>query len=341
MEQVDLARYDLGSILGTGADYEVRSAVDRDTGRQVVLKRPKPQMVRRSLFQPTEARSEGILTLHQAAGHSIPLLSPLLGYTARANHDDYFGESLGQEYRVLVEERASGIPLVGDPMARITGVPIGAGQNLFALYPLTEPQGQDPFPIQQQLLDLEEAFYKAGYILLDLRPQNVFYQPAAGRITIIDCGDLVSVESKTDSRGRRRDIHDFFLEVLKFYATPQSPPAQAAGYRDAYGLRPVVRFEDELDQMARSFGNVPDPARNPALYVIAKVRDRGYSDFATFRQDLTTYLEAVRIRNRKLARLEEARQAWTEALGWLRGEYWQRFLFDPDTDLAGLEFPNY
>jgi hypothetical protein len=51
---------------------------------------------------------------------------------------------------------------------------------------------------------------------------------------------------------------------------------------------------------------------------------------------LTVYLEAVRIRNRKLANLAEAWQAWSEALGWLRGEYWRRYLFDPDTELAGL-----
>ena len=37
MEQVDLRRYDLGGILGTGADYEVRAAVERDIGQQVVL----------------------------------------------------------------------------------------------------------------------------------------------------------------------------------------------------------------------------------------------------------------------------------------------------------------
>ena len=39
MEQVDLRRYEATGILGIGADYEARAAVEHDTGRQVVLKR--------------------------------------------------------------------------------------------------------------------------------------------------------------------------------------------------------------------------------------------------------------------------------------------------------------
>ncbi len=339
MEVVELERYEAGGILGAGADYEVRSAVDRETGKQVVLKRPKPQMVRRGLHQGTEGRTDRTLHIRQELGPAVTQVSPILGYTQRRNHDAYFGEDLGQEYRVLVEERARGIPLVGDPMSRITGVPVGAAQNLFALFPLAHPAGGSPFAIQEQLLDLEEGFFQAGYILLDLRPQNVFYQPGAGRHPALDRGDVVAVGAPTATRGRKRDIHDFFLEVLKFYTTPQSPPPQASGYREAYGLRPVVRFEEELDQMARNFGNVPDPARNAALYVIAKVRDRGYATVAEFRRDLTVYLEAVRIRNRKLTNLAEAWRAWSEALAWLRGEHWRRYLFDPESELAGLTAP--
>jgi hypothetical protein len=52
---------------------------------------------------------------------------------------------------------------------------------------------------------------------------------------------------------------------------------------------------------------------------------------------LTAYLEAVRIRNQTLPNLNEAKQAWREALQLLREDYWRRYLFDPDTDLAPLE----
>ena len=44
MEQVDLRRYEATGVLGIGADYEARAAVERDTGRQVVLKRLPPRL---------------------------------------------------------------------------------------------------------------------------------------------------------------------------------------------------------------------------------------------------------------------------------------------------------
>jgi hypothetical protein len=58
MELLDLRRYEPGRILGTGADYEVRAAVDHETGEQVVLKRPQPQTLRNQLHAGIEARSD-------------------------------------------------------------------------------------------------------------------------------------------------------------------------------------------------------------------------------------------------------------------------------------------
>jgi len=265
---------------------------------------------------------------------------PIVGYTERVNHDAYFGETLGQAYRVMVEERASGIPLMSDLKARFTGVPIGVGQNLFALFPLVQPESAPAFAIHQQLLDLEEAFFRAGYILLDLRPHNVFYQPASGRLTVIDCGALADAHGVASRRGLRPpDIHDFYLEMLKFYTTPQPPPVQASGYREPYGIRPVVNFERELDQMAQHFRAVSYPmVHEAALTIIDRVRRRAYTAFQDFRQDLTAYLEAVHSAQQALPNLTEARQAWAEALQWLRADYWQRYLFHPATELAGLTF---
>ena len=184
---------------------------------------------------------------------------------------------------------------MGDLKARFTGVPIGVGQNLFALFPLIQPATTAPFVIHQQLLDLEEAFFQAGYVLLDLRPHNVFYQPATGRITVIDCGALADAHGVVSRRGLRPpDIHDFYLEMLKFYTTPQLPPVQASGYREPYGIRPVVNFERELDQMAQQFRAVANSrVQEAALTIIAQVRHRAYTAFQDFRHDLTAYLEAV------------------------------------------------
>ena len=339
MEQVGLSRYEASDVLGSGADYEARSAVDQQTGQQVVLKRPMPQMIIRRMHGGTEARTDRTLQVFQEMDRAMPQVVPILGYTDRANHDWFYGDSLGQEYRVVVEERARGIPLlVSDARARITGVPVGAGQNLFALYPLVQPAGMQAFPIHRQLLDLEEMFVQAGYILLDLRPQNIFYQPGSGRVTVIDCGALTSIDSEPVVRGRPApDIHDFYLEMLKFFTTPQRPPTQAGGYRYPYGQRPVVNFDHELQEMAASFDQIPDPPQRQALHLIKQVRSRAYTDLADFRRDLEVYLDQVTERNDGLPNLPEARTAWGEALGWLRGDHWQRYLFDQESELADLE----
>ena len=336
MEQIDLNRYDMTGILGSGADYEARAAVDRDTGAQVVLKRPEPQMIRRNMHLNIEARTDRALQAHQDIGHAIPAVTPILGYSERANHDAYFGDGLGNDYRVFVCERALGIPLVGDIKARFTGVPIGVGQHLFTLFPLIRSADHPPFAIHAQLLDVEEQFFNAGYILLDLRPQNVFYQPDTGRISVIDCGALV--ERDSPARGRTPlDIHDFYLEMLKFYTTPQSPPLQARGYRDPYGLRPVTNFERELDEMAREFRDAADAsAQEAAQVLIGRIRQRDYAAFDDFRRDLFAYLEAVNASYETLPDVAGAKRVWTEALDWLRADHWQRYLFHAETDLAGL-----
>lgn len=337
MEKVDLNRYEITGLLGNGADYEVRAAVDRETQQLVVLKRPVPQAISRRMHGAVEMRTDRTLEFYENVGYQVPSLCPILGYTDRANHDDFYKDSLGQEYTVIVVARAQGIPLSGDVRARILRVPIGLGQNLFALFPLHHMEHHSAFAVQQQIVEMQEQLFQAEYVLLDLNPQNIFYQPASNTISIIDSGDLIPPDGEGDRRNRRqRDIHDFYLEVMKFYITPQSPPTDVSGYRDAYGMRPVITLEEELDQMAIGFGDVPDPARNAALYIIAKVRDRAYTDFADFRQDLTTYLEEVRIRNRNLPELDQARQAWSEALELLKADHWRRYLFDPEVDLATL-----
>src|SRR5262245_28972338 len=128
MEKVDLHWYETTRRLGAGADYEVWAAVERQTAKPVVLKRPLPQTIRHQMHAGTEARTDRLLQACQVVGHTLPTVVPIVGYTERANHDAYFGDTLGQEYRVIVQEHATGIPLVGDIKARITGTPIGVGQ---------------------------------------------------------------------------------------------------------------------------------------------------------------------------------------------------------------------
>ena len=338
MEKVELERFQTSGILGSGADYEVRAAVDLETGKQVVLKRPVPQMISRGMHVSTEARTDRTLQVLEQMGEANDNIVPIVGYTERGIHDAFYGDSLGQEYTVIVEERAQGIPLmVGDMRARITGVPIGVGQNLFALHPLIRPPNCDQFAIHEQLLTVEESFIKGGYILLDLRPQNLFYQPSTGHITIVDCGDLVPVDGEPDRRGRPpRDVHDFCLEVLKFYATPNTPPKDAAAYRDPQGQRPVVDFLQELDEMGVAYGDTDDTVKGAALDMIRRIRDRSYTGLDGFCKDLNAYLAAVGERDDNSDDVDQQRIAWREALEWLREDHWNKYLFDAEADLAAF-----
>ncbi len=333
-ERVELHRYEITGRLGSGADYDVRAAIDRETGAEVALKRPVPQAVSRKQHLAIEARTERLLLAYERAGDAGGLLAPLLGYTDTANHDGYFGDELGEPYTVFVQARAPGIPLLGDMMSRFTGVPIGAGQNLFAMFPLVQPSGAPLFPLHNQLLDLEQAYLDGGYILMDLRPQNVFFRPGAGRVQVIDSGALAGVNDPAPRGRPPLDVNDACLELLKFYTTPEEPPLDAAGYRDARGVRPIVNVRQELDDMRRTLNQAGGSAAVAGEVILDKICARDYSDYRQFRVDLTAYLDALTVRNKSMANRSDALSIWREALDWLRGDYWTRFRFDADAELA-------
>ena len=337
MELVQLDSYELTGLLGSGADYEVRSATERDTGDEVVVKRPVPQMISRRMHGSVEERTDRTIKVYDELANSILQVCPMLGYTERANHDAYFGDELGQEYRVTISHRAAGIPLVGDVRARILRVPIGLGQNLFCLFPLCFAESDDPYPVQRQLLDAEERFHQAGYVLLDMGPQNIFFRPAAGQISVIDPGALLTAGMDRTPVGRApQDVHDFYLEMLKFYTTFQPPPTDAASYRDPFNMRPVVNFEQELQEMARGLSTEPtatEECRQAGLALMEKVRGRACESFGDFRDGLMTYLEALRQRNLALPNASDARQTWTDALQLLREDHWRKYVFDADEEL--------
>jgi serine/threonine protein kinase len=336
LEKVDLDRYELTGRLGVGADYEVRAATDRETGNQVAIKRPVPQAISRNQHEAIESRTEKLLQAYQEIGVSTDLISPIVGYTERALHDDFFGDELGKEYQVFIEERATGIPLLGDMMSKFKGVPIGAGQNLFALFPLVQASGVAAHPVHNQLLDLEEVYLSAGYIILDLRPQNIFYQPGSGQIVLIDTGALVRLDGDPP-RGRPPfDINDACLEILKFYTTATEPPAETTGYRDPKGIRPIVNIGEELDEMARDMSATTPSIIESGTVMLNKIRERGYTEYSQFRSDLNTYLDRIDERNSTADTADAATQTWQEAAQWLKEDYWRGFLFDPDLELASF-----
>ena len=337
MDTITLDRFELVGPLGTGADYDVRAAVDRETGQQVVLKRPTPQTVRRQMHGLTEERTTQMLAAYEQAGQHCPLVSRVIGVTDVAVHDDYFRDDVGEPYRVRVEERAKGIPLTGDPMSRILRVPIGLGQNLFALHPLKLPEGVAAWPVQNQLLAAQEVFAAAGYALLDLGPHNIFYSPGTGRITLVDTSALVGhgIDRAQGNRGPQ-DIHDCYVEMLKFYVAPSLPPMEQSGYYDPYNQRPIISLEQECDELSRAFASAGDELMRAVTSCIGKVRQRGYASVAEFGQDLRECLGLITIRNDQMTDRDTAAAAWNGALKRLNEDHWTRYQFDAGSELAGL-----
>jgi serine/threonine protein kinase len=338
MEQVQLDRFKLEGELGSGADYEAHAAIDTQTGRQVVIKRPNPDYISRKMHGSVEQLSEQLIEVHRAVGASAPHLAHMIGYTEPAQHDAYFGDSLKESYRVLVEERAKGLPLLSDVRDRFKGVPIGLPQNLFALHPLVSPAGRSAFTIHRQLLDVEEAFHNRGHLLLDMRPENVYFDPMEGEITVIDIGATPTQGPAAQGRINRGnqppDMHNFFSEVFSFYATPDLPPSDVNGYRNPPGMRVIPDFNQQINSMVQSFSGIKDlRVKEAAVTILQKVRDRGYSSFGGFRSDLDEYLALLEERNAGLPDLDNLVGVWGQAVGLLTEGYWQKFLFGP-SDLA-------
>ena len=335
MQEIALNDYELTGLLGTGADYEVRSAKVIGGDRRVVLKRPIPQVITRNMHGPVEARTSAIVDTYKDLYASTSTLCPLLGYTSRSNHNELYQDGITQDYTVMIFEIASGIPLVGDARSRILRVPIGIAQNLFTLFPLYQLDDDSCWSVQTQLLETEEHFYESGRILLDLSPQNIYYRPSTGKITIIDLGDQIMVgDERVDNRGRKRDIYDFYLEVLKFYTISADPPGTIDGYKDPYGLRPIIGLEQELDDIARNIGSPQLSDSRAKLDIINKIRGFEYNDFADFKQDLTEYLQEVRIRYRDHHELSSYKGAWLESLQLLKADHWKKYDFDAEMELS-------
>ena len=53
-----------------------------------------------------------------------------------------------------------------------------------------------------------------------------------------------------------------------------------------------------------------------------------------FPLELGSSLVAADNRNSELMSDPQISESWRDALGWLRGEYWQRFLFDAESELS-------
>lgn len=328
-----LSRFQLREKLGEGADSEVFAATDAETGLPVVVKRPHPMLIMRKQHGAVERRISKTTALRERFGDALPHIARLIAYTAPSLHDDYFGDALNEQYSVSVEERALGIPLVGSAVDGIKRHPIGAPQNLFAVHPVVPHSERGRFSIVCDILEVAEMFHSVGALILDMRPQNIYFDPATASITVIDIGG-VDEERPTDGRKPPLDLHDFYLELLKWYIPHSPPPMDADGYRQSVGMETIPLFNQNLEVMIRQHSDAADePCKFAALNVLHTVKARAYPDIRAFKKDFTAYLSLLAERYERLSQCETITQAWTDALQLLNADYWRKFRFHQQ-DLA-------
>ena len=328
-----LNTFQLHEKLGEGADSEVFAATDTETGMPVVVKRPHPTLITRGQHKAVELRMKKVIALRERLGDRLPHLAGMLAYTGPSSHDGYFDDALGAEYSVVVEERARGIPLVGSAVDGIKSHPVGAPQSLFAVHPIVPHSKRGRFSIVCDILKVAEAFDSAGTLILDMRPQNIYFAPATASVTVIDIGGVT--EPRPASGGKPPlDLHDFYLELFKWYIPHSAPPSTADGYRQPTGMETIPIFNQNLDTMIRQHSEAADePCKSAALDILHRVKERVYPSIQAFKSDFEAYLSLLDEKYERLSRCESVRQAWTDALCLLTADYWRKFQFHP-RDLA-------
>ena len=333
MEKLSLDRFRLEGLLGSGSDYEVHAASNVETGMPVAIKRPRPDYIVRGLHSGIDLLSEALIEIHAFVANSVPGVCSMLGYTDLGSHGSFFGDEMDAQYRALVFERARGIPLVADIGDKFKGVPIGLGQNLFALHPAATEMPDGVASVQDQLLDVEKSFASAGHLLLDMRPQNIYYDPAVGRISVIDVGTVPThgpaSQGQASSGGQEQDLHNFFAEVFRFYLSPLPPPLDQAGYGEPYGMRAAPDFGQQVDGMIEVFLKAEDRNQGQAaVQTLQKVRSRSYTSVEGFGRDLQLCQEAASNRDNLHGEGNPALDAWRNARKLLEAPYWKRFLLE-------------
>ena len=331
LDRLDLARYRLGPLIGEGADRQVFAATDLETGDQVVLKRPHPTLVVRDQHGDVEEQTFRMSDLRAALGADVPHVARLVGVSSTAEHAAYFGDSLANKYTVTVEERVGGVPLVGNVVDGLIGHPIGVPLNLFCLYPLVTPPEHDAASVVTDVLSVVDKFHQAGVLLMDLRPQNVFYAPGTSEVTIVDIGAIRPVAVGT-SRRAGVDIHDLFLGLFRWYSTPDGPPGDSQEWGRADELELPPAFDSAVARLARLYESVQHPPeRDGALRILRRIAGREYGGVGEFADDLGRFLK---LRAASLRGDSAASEAWQTALQMLERPYWARYLFDPATELT-------
>lgn len=334
LEASGLSRFRLSGPLGEGADCQVFAATDLEDGSPVVIKRPHPTLIVRGQHADVERRLLRSVSFQQGLGRASKHLAGVVAHSTVEPGTGYFGDSHDRPYLAVVEQRATGLPLVGSATDGIKRMPIGLPQQLFALHPVRRHPNRPGFSVAMDLLEVGVAFLERGLVLLDARPQNVFFDPKEATITLIDTGGATEAREAT----RRRpalDAHDFYAELFKWYVPLGDPPSDTDGYAASHGMDSVPRFDQDLTALKRAYESMPwrDIGEHGAA-IIERVREREYSHPPDFRADFELLVGLYEERYQALAGDRASAAVWTEASRMLDLPYWRKFLFDSEADMA-------
>ena len=323
-------RFQLGGLLGEGADLQVFAATDTESGDPVVVKRPHPSLVSRNMHRDVEARTllQAELRTRMRKVNGIVRLRML---TELDSFAWYFGDDPGNLYSVQVEERAKGIPLVGGVSDMVRGHPVGLPLNLFVLHPARSYVSCGYENPVFAVLEIIERIYEMGYLAQDLGPQNVFYSPASGASRVIDLG-TVREPSEATRRQPAFDLNDILFDIFRLYATPEKPPRDAARFTQMREFGLSGTLERKAESLSRNFSATGEGRAEASLKILSTIGERGYDSPAWFKADFQDYLAAAESMGRDSA----GEEAWHQAIQELRTPYWRKYLFDADAELRGL-----
>ena len=310
----ELGRFELGALLGEGADLQAFGARDRVSGDAVVVKRAHPSLVSRGIHDDVERRVALQAALRAQVG-DFEGLPRLIALTEPDGFGWFFGDDLGYAYSVLVEERAVGVPLIGSVADQVRGHPVGLPMNLYALHPSASRLARGFKNPSLTALAVIERTLELGWLAGDLGPRNVFYDPESGKATVIDLGNLRRPTAPT-ARRAAYDLNDVLFEFFQFYATPDATPESAS----AFAAVSERRLSGSLERMAEGLGRAYDGVAqgDAARAILERIGRRGYSDVSEFRGDFGAYLATVPAAGDGV---------WEDAAAGMRGEWWGRFLF--------------
>lgn len=334
MVTIELENFRILGLLGEGSEFQAFLARDLDSSEEVVLKRIHPAIVGRGDHRLMEDNLRRGIALKLDSCNRISNVSKIIGYTQQKNHDVYFGDSLKENYTVLVEERAKGIPLVGAVLDQVKGLPVCLPQNLFVLHPMRNTAKEACLGIILQLLDTAESIWNAGLVPMDFGPHNVFFDPLHKKITLVDEGIIMHSNNSIINRDYL-DLHDFYLEIISSYFTSGNPPRSVIGYRKSNGIVVVPDFTKTIDHLinlySSSDGNM---AHMHTVEILRSIGSRTYSRFSEFKDHL---VENVNLRMREIEATFDTGDVytvWQDAIHLFYSSYWGKFLFDPKKDLS-------